>query len=342
MSDDISIAAPEGGVEAVSTAEPAPVDMTGAERLDAKLNALSEEIAAGNASEDTPTKEPEEEALDGENTPDHDAEDSEEDLLDELLAEDGEAEAKPKLEIDFAGTKFEYKEGEMSSEMAERVQETIKGFEGAQTRKSQELAEMRKTVEEAQASVDRIQGLDGQALQLFTNGQQLKQEIARIEQMDLQALRQSNPDQARFLSDDLSTYKAQLAQVTNEVDRLETASSEARKVEMDRVMSEGEKEVLKLDPDFMKSETEVIEYVTKEFGMTEEQAKTWRLNPATAVMAKQAMLYGKLQERIKAKKSAKIPKPTPTKPVKGKGAAAKTDFSRMSASERKAYLGLPG
>lgn len=339
MSDDTSIAAAEPGIEAESSVEtPAPVYETGEEKLEARLTELSKKHNAGNASEEAPTEEPEQEALDSEDPSDHNAE--EEALANELLED--EADTPEPLSIDFAGTKFEYKEGELTPEMAERVQETIKGFEGAQTRKSQELAEMRKTVEEAKASVEKIQALDGQALQLFTNGQQLKREIERIEQIDMMALRQSSPDQARFLSDDLSTYRSQLAQVTNEVDRLETASSEAQKVEMDRVMEQGRKDVLKYDPDFMKNESAIIEYVKSTYGMTDEQAKSWPLNPASASMADKARRFDDLQARLKAKKPAKIPKPVPTKAVKGRGTTVKSNFSKMNAGERKAYLGLPG
>lgn len=339
MSDDTSIAAPESGVEAESTAQPeAPVNMTGAEELDVKLDALSKEIAAQNTAK--PDEPQNEEALESDDTAET-AEDDEDALLEEILSED-ESDSPAKLEIDFGGTKFEYKEGEMSPELAERVQETIKGFEGAQTRKSQELAEQRKAVEEAKASVDRISNLDGQALKLFTDGQLLKQSIEKIESLNMNALWQSRPDEARQLSDRLALEKSQLAQVVNEVDRLETESLEARNADVGRRMAEGEKEVLKLDPDFMKTEPAIIEYVTKNFGLSEDEAKTWRLNPTTAIMAKKAYLYDQMKDRISAKKSAKIPKPTPSKPVKGKGTSTKTDFGRMSVAERKKYLGLPG
>ena len=343
MSDDISIAEPVAGVETESNAEAAaPIHETGADDNDAQLDALSKEIAAGNVSEDEPTEEPEQEALDSEDSTDHDAEDSEEALEDELLAEDEVVEAKPKLSVNFAGTEFEYNEGDMPEGMAEKLQETVKGFEASQTRKSQALADDRKIVEEAKASVEKIQALDGQALQLFTSGQQLKQNIEKIERLDLQALWQSNPDQARQLSDKLATDKSQLAQVIQETNRIETASSEAQKVELNRVMDAGRQEVIKLSPDFMKREPEITKYAMENYGITEEQAKTWPLNPAGAIMAEKAMLYDQMKDRVKAKKSAKAPKlPTPTKAIKGSRSTGTTNPANMSDEQMAKHLGLP-
>lgn len=342
MSDDISIAEPTPGVETESTADVSPpVYETGADANEAQLDALSKEIAAGNDSEDTPTEEPEKEALDGEDAIVHDAED-EEALEDELLAEDEPTEAKPKLSVNFAGTEFEYNEGEIPPEMAEKLQETVKGFEAAQTRKSQELAETRKAVEEAKASVDKIQALEGDAFKLYTHGQSLKQEIESIERLDMNALWQSNPDQARQFSDKLAADKAQLAQVIQTTNQYEMASSQAQQVEMTRVMDQGRKDVLKYNPDFMKNEEAIIEYVKDTYGMTDEQARTWPLNPASASMADKARLYDQMKDRIKAKKSAKAPKlPTPTKAIKGSRSAGTTNTANMSNAEMAKHLGLP-
>ena len=91
------------------------------------------------------------------------------------------------------------------------------------------------------------------------------------------------------------------------------------------------------------NESEVIDYVTKTHGMSAEEAKTWPLNPVTAIMAHKAMLYDRMQASAKPKPAQKQAAPAkPSAPVKGKGGAGVKNPSNMSPAEMAKHLGLPG
>ena len=170
---------------------------------------------------------------------------------------------------------------------------------------------------------------------------QIKSEIERLSQIDLNGLWQSNPDQARRVSDELNRLNGEFQRIPHETSKKESEAAEARRKFTEERIAEGRQIVESKVKGF--NESEVMEYVTKTYGMTEDQAKTWPLNPLTAIMAHKAMLYDRMKATTKPKPAQKpAPQVKPTTPVKGNGGTGRKDPSSMSVSEMKRHLGLPG
>lgn len=244
-------------------------------------------------------------------------------------------------ELNFGGEKLAVPKGAIPEEVKTKLQDFAKNLEAGYTKKFQDVAEQRKQAERTVELAERLATLEGDALQTFSRGMQIKSEIARLEQIDVRSMWQSNPDQARRLSDNLAQLKGELQQVVHETSSKEAETAEARRVFTEERMQEGRQIVERQVKGF--NESEVMEYVTKTYGMTEDQARTWPLNPLTAVMAHKAMLYDRMQATAKPKPAPKQTQPaTPSAPVKGKGGVGQKNPASMSVSEMKRHLGLPG
>ena len=150
-----------------------------------------------------------------------------------------------------------------------------------------------------------MQGLRGEQLAVYAQGERDLNELQSLEKYDLNALWQSNPDQARQLSDRLgqlrSSYQtayAKLAQYGEHLNATERQMVESRAVE-------GEQFVAKAIKGFGPAvESEMVAYAVKN-GVPEQDAKMWRVNPYAAVTTWKAMQYDKLQSQAKA--ATKIP-----------------------------------
>ena len=272
---------------------------------------------------------PEQQDADGEASSDGDGEDED---------TQGEPEAE---ELNFGGEKLTIPKGAIPEEVKTKLQDFAKNLEAGYTRKFQDVAEQRKQAEARLETVERLATLEGDALQTFSRGLQIKSEIERLGKIDLNALWQSNPDQARRVSDEMNRLNGEFQKVTQETSRKEAEAAEARRKFTDERMAEGRQIVERQIKGF--NESEVIDYVTKTHGMSAEEAKTWPLNPVTAIMAHKAMLYDRMQASAKPKPAQKQAAPAkPSAPVKGKGGAGVKNPSNMSPAEMAKHLGLPG
>lgn len=256
---------------------------------------------------------------------------------------EGEDEEPEVVEINVGGEKLTVPKGSVPDDLLAKVQEFTTGVERSFTQKFQETAEMRKQAEASKELADKLASMEGEALQSFSRGMALKQEIERLSQVNMQELWQSNPDQARRLSDDLARMNADFQKIAQETSQREAEAAKARQEATAMLMEEGRKRVTTKIKDFSEREPEIIKYVVENYGMTEDEAKTWPLNPTTAEMAYKAYLYD--QMKANASKKPAPQKKAPAKPVgtlKPKGGAAPKDISNMSPSEMAKHLGLPG
>jgi hypothetical protein len=270
-----------------------------------------------------------------------DAEESDEDGGDE--EDEGEPE---EIEFSFRGEKLRVPKGAIPEELATKVDQFVRDAEAVTTRKLQDVAERSKSLEAREAAAEKIVGLQGEALNTFTKGLQLRNEIEQLTAMVADgSLWQSNPDQARQASDQLSRKRAEFDNVINEVSKYEGELSAAQQSEIDRRMNQGRQTIEKRVKGFSEKAPEVVDYVVSQYGLTKEHAETWPLNPETAEMAYKAMMYDRMQ--AKAKQATAKPKPVaPTKPVtpgnKGAGGKPVRDVSKMSTTDMAKHLGLPG
>lgn len=243
----------------------------------------------------------------------------------EVVLEAEEVDAEPEgdgpevIEFDFAGTKYQVPTGSSVDEVAERIQELATNLQGDYTRKTQSVAEERKQVEEAaakmqaqQESLDKLEGLSNERLATVSQGLLLQREIEQLRAMDPNGtLWQSNPDQARQVSDAIAQKQAQLNAVTQQAAQQEADLAQARSADIERRMQEGREFVTSRVSDF--DETALVDYAANN-GIPREDAEKWSLSPAVAIIVDKARRFDALQ----AKATRVVPKSVkPAKPARG-------------------------
>jgi hypothetical protein len=257
----------------------------------------------------------------------------------------GDADAEPEVELrefDFGGNKFAVPKDAVPEELAVEIEKFTKGIWADYTRKSQDVAERTRALEAEKTAVEKLSQLNGDALLAFSRGLQLKQEIEQLQRVNLDQLWQSDPDRARRVSDQLALKQAEFQRTIHDVQTKEAELSSAQMQEMQRQMEEGRKHVERYVKGFEQKVPEVVEYVTKTYGMTKEQAESWPLNPATAAMAYKAMMYDRMQASASKKPAGKPAQSVkPVVPQKGAGGNAVKDAARGSVEDMKRLLGLP-
>lgn len=242
-----------------------------------------------------------------------------------------EAEAVEEIEFDFGGNKLRVPKGAIPDDVAEQLDKFTKGTWSDYTRKSQEIAEARKAVETERSVVQKLGELRGEGLAAYSDGLRLRAEIQQLQAVNLATLWQSEPDRARQISDALSQKQAEFQAAVNKVSEHEARASAEEQQHVARLAEEGKQKVAKLAKGF--DEAKVVDYAVKTYGIPEEQARQWPLNPAGAVMAWKAMQWDALQ--AKAVPAAKAPPPpaAPVAPVRSRSAPAEKDPDKMSDAE---------
>jgi hypothetical protein len=258
--------------------------------------------------------------------------------------DEGEDEEPEEIELKVGGDVLKVPKGAMPEEIRDQVQKFVDSAESSYTRKFQEVAESRKALEARQQSIERLASLNDTQQDLYARGTTLKSEIARLQAVDLNAMWQSNPDEARRVSDRLAQRQAQFQQTVNELSQTESQFNQAREQQIVQQREAGRAVIQKAVPDF-KPEP-VIDYVVKAYAdlgqpMSKEEAQAnWSLNPGYAVIARKAMLYD--QQQAKAKTIGTKPKPAEVKaPVtapKGRGAAKSAALNLSDPAQMQRFL----
>ena len=234
------------------------------------------------------------------------------------VSEDGEDDSEDQdpeiVEFDFGGNKMQLPKGSVPDELAEQIDKFTKGTWSDYTKKSQEIAESRKSLEAREGAVQKLESMNGEVLDSYATGRQLKAEIEQLQGVNLQALWQSDPDQARRVSDTLSAKQAQFQTTVNDVAQKEQELTQAQSAEMERRKDEGKQLIERQSPGFETlRKDDVVTYAVEKLGVDPDAAKDeWALNPAMTLAVEKAMMFDRMQ--AKAKKPAT--KPTQAKPVK--------------------------
>jgi len=181
------------------------------------------------------------------------AEDSQEDQASDD-SEDQEEQSEEKTdefyEFDFGGNKKQFAKKNMPLELAEEMQAFGKNLESAHTKRSQDVAEHKKSLEAREQAIQKLQGMHGDTLQEYSKGLQLRQDIAELQKVDVQTLWQTNPDDARKISDAISQKTAEFNQTVQQVSLLEQSQAQQGQQEIARRADEGVKQVEKRIPGF--------------------------------------------------------------------------------------------
>ena len=262
--------------------------------------------------------------------------------------EGGEGEqtaAEEEIEFDFGGNKFRAKKSAIPEDVASELDKFSKGIWSDYSRKNGDIAERAKSLEAREKAVGVLHALNDEALNTYSRGLAVRQEIEQLGKVDLNALWQSDPDQARRVSDAISSRQAEFQNIVARVSQLEGASDQTQQAELARRMTEGRTVMEKRVPNFTaKHAAEVVEYVATNYGIPKEvAARDWPLNPATAHMAYKAMLYDRLQADAKRAAQGRTPgNVAATVPLGGKGGVARKGPKDMSVADMAKHLGLPG
>lgn len=270
-----------------------------------------------------------------------DADESEEEATseDEEEGDGEEEEIAEEIEFDFGGNKMAVPKDAIPPELADKLDSFTKGLWSDYTRKSQDVSERAKSLEVREQAVEKLQNLSQDAQVTYARGLHLKSELEQLQGIDLSAMWQSNPDQARRVSDAISQKQAEFNSVLKELSEKESTFSKEQEAEVSRRMEEGKTLIEKRIPGFSAKASEVVDYAVKEYGLSKEEAEQWPLNPMTAEMAYKAMLYDKMQQAAKPKPVAKKQVEKPVKPMKSAGGKAtrrpdlNRDADKMSPDE---------
>jgi len=306
--------AAEEAAATVAPAEDGPVDLDADPTFD-EVVSLDEE-----APEADPEEEPE-------------AKTEEEGESEEAVAE--------MVEFNFGGNKLEVDKAELEKfpELESKIQEFSDSTWRDYTKGKQAVAEEAKAIATEREAVARLTTLNGDALQTYSTGLQVRSEIEQLSQVDMNALWQSNPDQARQVTDRLAQKNAEFDQIANLLGQQETALDDAQQSEIAR---RGEAGVALLDKkikDFSTTHApEVVKYAVENYGMDQAEADKWSLNPTVTEMAYKAMMYDRMQAAPKKAKATPA-QAKPMKALKAKG-NAKGQSSDPSFKELGKILGI--
>ena len=290
---------------------------------------MSDELAVDGGEEETIVSESDNQPTEGNDQPEATEVEADEtevtETEEEITEEDGETEetegeGDEEVIINFGGTQLAFKKGEVPQDVFDATQDFVKNVEAAHGKRSQKLSEDSKEVESKAKTFDKLLSLSGDALNAYSRGQALQNEIDWIDNQDVNALWQSQDpkdrDRARQMSDQRSQLQRELNQTINTVDSFERQREQTLKEENERLMTEGRKKVDSVIKDFSTVHAPVVEkYVQETFGMTEDEASQWPLNPAVTQMAYESMQYRKMMEAANKKPA---PKPKNADPVSNK------------------------
>lgn len=238
--------------------------------------------------------------------PEVEAEDVDAEASDESGEDDPDAESDgdddgedEEVELNLAGNVRKFKANAPASEILEDVQSWAKEMEAGVTRRNQELAEQRKAVEGRMEALDRIQKMDDEAIDLFTQAQTLDRTIYAMRQRLQQIDRNADPNGYRFLSDDIAAAEQRTALAKQQLAQREQESTLAKRAEIERLQREGEAVVRKAMPKVDPEKT--IAYAVKTAGIDEATArKQWAVNPTVFIAFEKARQFDEMRERAKA------------------------------------------
>ena len=264
-------------------------------------------------------------------TIDTDVEDSEENLdgNEDGYADDDEDtdEDVPEYrEYDFGGKKFQVNKDALSDEQAEQFESYGKGLQSDYTKKTQELAEQRKQIEAREQSAEKLLSLQGDTLDIYSKGLAIRQELAQLNEIDLNQLWQSNPDQARQISDAISQKTKEFNATVQQVSAKEGEMAHTKQADQQAREIEGEKTLNARIPQFTEKVGDVIDYFCKTYGADKKATEAgWRSDPVVTELAYKAMMFDKMKAKVKKGSKVNPATATESKPVKGKGGRHKSN-----------------
>ena len=240
--------------------------------------------------------------------------------------EDADEDVPEYREYYFGGKKFKVNKDALSDEQAEQFESYGKGLQSDYTKKTQELAEQRKHIEAREQSAEKLLSLQGDTLDIYSQGLAIRQELAQLNEIDLNQLWQSNPDQARQVSDAISQKTKEFNATVQQVSAKEGEMAHTQQADRQAREIEGEKTLNARIPQFTEKVGEVIDYFCKTYGADKKATEAgWRSDPVVTELAYKAMMFDKMKAKVKKGSKVSPATATESKPVKGKGGRHKSN-----------------
>lgn len=300
---------------------------------------MSESIADEVGVEETDVAEMEETVDEPESIPEPGTDEAEEAEMQD--PEDGEeseeVEEEPEyeeIEFDFGGKKLAVGKDKTVDAVAGELQEFAKSLEAGFTQKTQALAEQRKSMEAQAEAIQELTKLNGESFDLYTRANALQEEISRYEavpQQEIDALWNEDPDEARRLDGLMIRRRNELQMIQNQFQQKSEELKNEQSRQRDRFMEEGRKQVLNKIKNF--DEKEFVGYVVDRYGIPEEKAREWSLNPAGTEMGWKAMMFDKMNTKAKTVKAPKVKPAVPVPPSKPQGKTRAKTYAEMTMEE---------
>ena len=262
--------------------------------------------------------------------------DTQNDGDDDAAEVQAEPEEIEEIELSFGARKMAVPKGAIPDDVLTVLRETSDGMHKDYTEKTQSIAEQREKLKGERELVQKLATLKGDALSAYATGQSLANEISQLERVDLMQLWQSDPDQARRISDTINVKRGEFQRQVNTVAHHENAMAHEEQHAIAKLVEAGRAEVARTIKGFNEQgEADLVAHAVK-CGVPAEQAKQWALNPKVAVMAWESMQYRKLQAGAAKATAAKSPSApaAPVRAVSGKAAgSAQPSADNMSDEE---------
>lgn len=213
-----------------------------------------------------------------------------------------------------------------SYKLPKEIAEAVKGMQKDYTVKTQTLAEQRRELE-AQAQFQQ------ESLKEYTQVMALNERLAEFDQVDWNALVDSDPQLAQKLSLQRDAIKSKRDELSNgltqkyQAKRLEAQLSEAKQIE------EAEREIRRVIKDWSPDlDSKMQDFAVKRYGFPAEYVRNYKQDPKVAKLLHDAFIGQQIiQKNTEKPKVITQAKPVPT--VSAKGGAVKKSPAEMSAAE---------
>ena len=253
-----------------------------------------------------------------------------------------ETETEPEIETEGDKTReFTFGEDKISlpfdsitDDVANQIQEFSDSIKNNGIESEKQIENTKISLGLREKTLQSFSSINDATLNTYSQGLSLRDEIDQLSKVDLNSLWQSNPDQARQVSDAIGRKQAEFQSVVAQVGEQEQELFLAKEEENNRLRNEG---VSILNRKYENFSTEkaplLIKYVVSQ-GMNKADAENWALSPLVADMAYKAMLYDDMQSKVKSKPSVKqVVKPIKASKIKGNSKSGVKDLDKMSMDE---------
>lgn len=242
------------------------------------------------------------------------------------------------VEIDFGGNKRAFKKNATVAEIHGELQDYAKSLYSDYISKTQQAAEIRKRAEQQAQDLEMLGSVSQEYHITLGRAMTAQQELNRLRQIDLNALWNANPDQARRVSDMLRQKEVEVMGYGDALQAAELKVTKSKQELVERTKAEGKARIEKVIPEFSTRHlSAVVDYISSNYSITKEDAlDQWAAAPDVTVMAWKAMQYDKAAKAAKRpvqKTASKPVAPQPARPGPRKVELVSKEADQMPVSK---------